>query len=231
MFERYKENSRKAISFAWYEASQTGSEHIETEHLLLGLLRTNEALAHRLLAPPENIESIRQQIYKRIPLREKISTSVDLPLSDECKRILAYGAEEAERRNTRYVEPEHLVFGLLREEKCLAARIMLERGVLLSLLKDEKAGPPVKSSSRPDDFRDLTAEAPNGSLGPLIGREHENGARPSDSRAAPGTTRSWWANPAWGKTRSSKVCRNGLPKVQPLRFWLIGRFWLLMQPR
>jgi ATP-dependent Clp protease ATP-binding subunit ClpC len=183
MFERYKENSRKAISFAWYEASQTGSEHIETEHLLLGLLRTNEALAHRLLAPPENIESIRQQIYKRIPLREKISTSVDLPLSDECKRILAYGAEEAERRNTRYVEPEHLVFGPLREEKCLAARIMLERGVLLSLLKDEKAGPPVKSSSRPDDFRDLTAEARNGSLGPLIGREHENGARPSDSLA------------------------------------------------
>ncbi len=173
MFERYTENSRKAIFFARYEACQTGSEHIETEHLLLGLLRTDEALALRLLKPPENVESIRQQIYKHIPVRKKISTSVDLPLSSECKRILAYGAEEAERRNTRHIEPEHLLFGLLREEKCLAARIMLEHGVLLSLLKNEKADRPVKSSSPPGDFRDLTAEARIGSLSPLIGREHE----------------------------------------------------------
>ncbi len=68
-------------------------------------------------------------------------------------------------------EPRHLLLGLLREEKCLGAKILLERGVLLALL--EQADAPKKSSPPPDDFRDLTAAARKGELGPLIGREHE----------------------------------------------------------
>ncbi len=90
MFERFTEAARKAIFFARYEASQAGSEHIESEHLLLGILRTDEPLALRLLKPPESIASIRKQIYEQIPLRKKVSTSADLPLSHESKRILAY---------------------------------------------------------------------------------------------------------------------------------------------
>jgi ATP-dependent Clp protease ATP-binding subunit ClpC len=171
MFERYTEAARKAIFFARYEASQTGSEHIETEHLLLGILQTDEALALRMLKPPENIASIRKQIYENIPHRKKISTSVDLPLSDECKRILAYGSEEAERRHDRHIEPRHLLMGLLREEKCLGAKILLERGVPRALL--EKTDAPPNPASPPDDFRDLTTAARNGELGPLIGRERE----------------------------------------------------------
>ena len=118
MFERYTEKARRVIFFARYEASQFGSPCIETEHLLLGLLREDKALANRFLRSSASVESIRKQIEAHTTLREKVSTSVDLPLSHECKRVLAYGAEEAERLNHKHIGTEHLLLGLLREEKC-----------------------------------------------------------------------------------------------------------------
>jgi ATP-dependent Clp protease ATP-binding subunit ClpC len=97
MFERYTEKARRVIFFARYEASQFGSPYIETEHLLLGLLREDKALTNRFLRSHASVESIRKQIEAHTTIREKVSTSVDLPLSNECKRVLAYAAEEAER--------------------------------------------------------------------------------------------------------------------------------------
>jgi ATP-dependent Clp protease ATP-binding subunit ClpC len=95
MFERYTEKARRVIFFARYEASQFGSPYIETEHLLLGLLREDKALTNRFLRSHASVESIRKQIEGHTTIREKVSTSVDLPLSNECKRVLAYAAEEA----------------------------------------------------------------------------------------------------------------------------------------
>jgi len=97
MFERYTEKARRVIFFARYEASQFGSPYIETEHLLLGLLREDKALTNRFLRSHASVESIRKQIEAHTTIREKVSTSVDLPLSNECKRVLAYAVEEAER--------------------------------------------------------------------------------------------------------------------------------------
>ena len=122
MFERYTEKARRVIFFARYEASQFGSPYIETEHLLLGLLREDKALANRFLRSHAAIESIRKQIEAHTTIREKVSTSVDLPLSHECKRVLAYGAEEAERLNHKHIGTEHLLLGLLREEKSFRGR-------------------------------------------------------------------------------------------------------------
>src|SRR5262249_40921284 len=97
MFERYTEKARRVIFFARYEASQFASPYIETEHLLLGLVREDKALALRFLRGAE-FESLRGQIEAKSPAGNKpISTSVDLPLSNECKRVLAYAAEEAVR--------------------------------------------------------------------------------------------------------------------------------------
>ena len=97
MFERYTEKARRVIFFARYEASQYGSPYIETEHLLLGLMREDKALANRFLRTHGSIESIRKEIESRITIRERISTSVEVPLSQESKRILNYATEEAER--------------------------------------------------------------------------------------------------------------------------------------
>jgi hypothetical protein len=137
MFERYTERARRVIFFARYEASQFGSTTIETEHLLLGLIREDKNLTNRFLRNHSSIESIRKEIEGRTTIREKVSTSIDLPLSNECKRILAYAAEEAERLNHRHIGTEHLLLGILREEKCVAAEILHERGLRLNAIREE----------------------------------------------------------------------------------------------
>ena len=182
MFERYTEKARRVIFFARYEASQFGSPCIETEHLLLGLLREDKALANRFLRSSASVESIRKQIEAHTTLREKVSTSVDLPLSHECKRVLAYAAEEAERLNHKHIGTEHLLLGLLREEKCFAADILHERGLRLTQVRDEiqRSSSEKVSSNRPKESsllsefsRDLTQAAMDGLLDPLIGRDTE----------------------------------------------------------
>jgi len=182
MFERYTEKARRVIFFARYEASQFGSPYIETEHLLLGLLREDKALTNRFLRSHASIESIRKQIEGRTPIREKVSTSVDLPLSQECKRVLAYAAEEAERLSHKHIGTEHLLLGLLREDKCFAAEILHERGLRLSALREEMSrvqneraasGRPKETSLLAEFSRDLTQAALENQLDPLIGRENE----------------------------------------------------------
>ena len=182
MFERYTEKARRVIFFARYEASQFGSPYIETEHLLLGLLREDKALANRFLRSQANIESIRKQIEAQTTVREKVSTSVDLPLSHECKRVLAFAAEEAERLSHKHIGTEHLLLGLLREEKCFAAEILHERGLRLTSVREEIARStserttttkPKESSLLSEFSRDLTQSAADGSLDPLIGRDYE----------------------------------------------------------
>ena len=137
MFERYTEKARRTIFFGRYEASQFGSPYIETEHLLLGLLREDKALANRFLRSHAAVESIRRQIERHTAPGEKVSTSVDLPLSHECKRVLAYGAEEAERLNHEYIGTAHLLLGLLREEKCFAAQLLREQGLTLDSVREQ----------------------------------------------------------------------------------------------
>src|ERR1700733_2140473 len=121
MFERYTEKARRTIFFARYEASLFGSPYIEPEYFLLGLLREDKALAHRFLRSQTTVESIRKQVEGHTTPGPKVSTSVDLPLSQECKRVLEYGAEEAGRLQHKYIDTEHLLLGLLREERSFAA--------------------------------------------------------------------------------------------------------------
>jgi ATP-dependent Clp protease ATP-binding subunit ClpC len=186
MFERYTEKARRVIFFARYEASQFGSPYIETEHLLLGLLREDKALTNRFLrSHASSVESIRKQIEGHTTIREKVSTSVDLPLSNECKRVLAYAAEEAERLSHKHIGTEHLLLGLLREEKCFAAEILHERGLRLSAIREElarstqekaptqRSGASRESSLLAEFSRDLTQAAMDSQLDPLIGREAE----------------------------------------------------------
>jgi len=183
MFEKYTVKARRVSFFARYEASQFGSPSIEAEHLLLGLLREDKALTHRFLRSDSSIESIREQIEAHTTIREKVSTAVDLPLSDAGKRVLSYAAEEAGRLSNKHIGSEHLLLGLLREEKSFAAQILVERGLQLSMIREElsqakpeRVANPHCSEESPllSEFgRDLTQEARDGQLDPLIGRENE----------------------------------------------------------
>src|SRR5262249_27005790 len=178
----YNEKAGRVIFLARYEASQYGSPYIEAEHLLLGLMREDKALASRFLRSNGAIESIRKEIEARITIRERISTSVEVPLSQECKRILNFAAEEAERLGHKHVGTEHLLLGILREEKCFGAEILTERGVRLSALREELArgsgekvavNRPKETSLLAEFSRDLTQAALEGQLDPLVGRDGE----------------------------------------------------------
>jgi len=165
MFERYTERARRVIFFARYEASQFGSVTIETEHLLLGLIREDKNLIDRLLGNP-SIDSIRKEIEARIPIHERVPTSVDLPLSHECRRILAYAAEEAERLKHRHIGTEHLLLGMLREEHSVAARVLQERGLYLNAIREElaRAPIPVEPAATMQDLRFMVASPSSPSL-------------------------------------------------------------------
>jgi ATP-dependent Clp protease ATP-binding subunit ClpC len=182
MFERYTEKARRVIFFARYEASQCGSPYIETEHLLMGLLREDKALTNRFLRSHISVESIRREIEAHTTLREKVSTSVDLRLSNESKRVLAYAAEEAERLGHKHIGTEHLLLGLLREEGCFAAELLNERNVKLDKVREELAHvthepevrrPAAEALPLAEISRDLTQAAIEGQLGPVLGRDLE----------------------------------------------------------
>src|SRR5229473_3113106 len=137
MFERYTEKARRSIFFARYEASQVGSPSIESEHLLLGILREGKTLTNSFLRSDASVESIRTQIEGHTPIREKVSTSVDLPLSVECKRILAHALEEADQLSHKFIGTGHLFLGVLREPDCAAAKLLNERGVFLGMAREK----------------------------------------------------------------------------------------------
>src|SRR5213595_1143099 len=181
MFERYTEKARRVIFFARYEASQFGAPAIEPEHLLLGLMREDKTLTGRFFPRAQiTIESIRREIEGRTLLRERIPTSVELPLAPETKRVLHYSHEESDRLQHRHIGTEHLLLGLLREERSMAAQILFERGLRLAAVRDEIARQSGADSRHRKDIphllefsRDLTEDAHNDRLDPLIGRDPE----------------------------------------------------------
>jgi ATP-dependent Clp protease ATP-binding subunit ClpC len=183
MFEKYTEKARRVIFFARYEANQFGSPYIETEHLLLGLIREDKNLTARFF-PRANatIQDIRKEIEGRTQVRERVSTSVDLPFSEESKRALNGAAEESERFGHKYIGVEHILLGLLQEDKSVAAGILREHGLRAAMIREEfSRGVSEKHAqnrsreplSLAEFSRDLTEAAGMGMLDPLIGRETE----------------------------------------------------------
>ena len=136
MFERYTEKARRTIFFARYEASQFGCLYIETEHLLLGLFREDKELANRFLGSHAKLEAMRRSIEQRTQTGRKVATSVDLPLSHESKRVLAYAAEESEGMHHEHIGTPHILLGLLREEKCFAAELLRKQGLTLESVRE-----------------------------------------------------------------------------------------------
>jgi hypothetical protein len=129
MFQRFTEKARRVIFFARYEAGNYGSHYIETEHLLLGLLREDHALLKWFPGEYNVGPKIRAEIEKRITRAERVSTSMEVPLTQECKTVLRLAEETSDRFGHRHVEPVQLLIGLLRIESLMAAQILIERGV------------------------------------------------------------------------------------------------------
>ncbi len=116
MFERYTEKARRTIFFARYEASMAGSPNIELPHFLLGLMRENKNLFAAIAAGgAQEATRVAEEVRAAVaPAGERIATSVDLPLSQECKSVLLQAGGIASDLAHKHVGPEHLLWGLLR---------------------------------------------------------------------------------------------------------------------
>jgi hypothetical protein len=138
MFERYTERARRVLFFARYEASQLGHLTIETEHLLLGLIRDGGGLTNRLFARAHlSVDALREETIRRAKRGEKFSTAVEIPFSADTKRALGFAAEESDRLLHNYIGTEHLLLGILREDKSVAASILMEKGMRLDTVRED----------------------------------------------------------------------------------------------
>src|SRR5919206_233793 len=102
--------------------------------------------------------------------------------TEKARRVIFFARYEASQFGSPYIETEHLLLGLLREEKSFAAEILHERGLRLSQVREEiaRSSSEKMSSNRPKESsllaefsRDLTQAAMDGLLDPLIGRDYE----------------------------------------------------------
>jgi ATP-dependent Clp protease ATP-binding subunit ClpC len=198
----FTERVRKVLAMAREEAARLHHEYVGTEHILLGLIREGEGVAATVLQNLSvELDDIQQKIEETVKKgKAGQTTGPDLPYTSRAKKVLELAMSEARELNHSYVGTEHLLLGLLREEKGIAAQVLTDAGVNLDAARAEtlrilgtempqggaqqqagaapaQAAPKGEKKSKTpalDHFcRDLTQLAAEGQLDPTIGRAKE----------------------------------------------------------
>ncbi|MGD8726456.1 MAG: Clp protease N-terminal domain-containing protein, partial [Gemmatimonadales bacterium] len=194
----FTDRVRKVLQMAREEAARLHHEYVGTEHILLGLIREGEGVAAAVLANLSvDLDDVQLKIEETVKKgKAPAPEGPDLPYTSRAKKVLELAMSEARELNHSYVGTEHLLLGLLREEKGIAAQVLGDAGVSLEQARAETlrllgsdmpsgtkgaaAAPGApraeKKSKTPalDHFcRDLTALAGEGQLDPTIGRVPE----------------------------------------------------------
>src|SRR6184192_413520 len=199
----FTDRVRKVLQMAREEAARLHHEYVGTEHILLGLIREGEGVAAAVLTNLNvDLEEIQQKIEETVKKgKAAAAAGPDLPYTSRAKKVLELAMSEARELNHSYVGTEHLLLGLLREEKGIAAQVLTDAGVNLEAARAETlrilgtempqggataqqgSGAPQtaqpkgeKKSKTPalDHFcRDLTQLAAESQLDPTIGRSKE----------------------------------------------------------
>ena len=196
----FTDRVRKVLAMAREEAIRLQHDYVGTEHILLGLIREGEGVAAAVLTNLSvDLEQVQERIEESVRRGKATIALGELPYTSRAKKVLEFAMAEARELNHSYVGTEHLLLGLLREEKGIAADVLNQLGVTLEearrqtlkLLGSEPNAPQAtagatagsssggksdKKSKTPalDHFcRDLTELARNDELDPTIGREEE----------------------------------------------------------
>ncbi|MBX9927524.1 MAG: ATP-dependent Clp protease ATP-binding subunit [Gemmatimonadaceae bacterium] len=135
----FTERVRKVLQMAREEAARLHHEYVGTEHILLGLIREGEGVAAAVLANlGVDLEEVQQKIEETVKKGKAAqSTGPDLPYTSRAKKVLELAMGEARELNHSYVGTEHLLLGLLREEKGIAAQVLADAGVNLEAARAE----------------------------------------------------------------------------------------------
>src|ERR687895_75680 len=191
LFERFTERARQVVVLAQDEARALKHNYIGTEHILLGLLREEEGLAARVLESLDiTVEEVRAQVARIVGQGDEVTTG-QIPFTPRAKKVLELALREALSLGHNYIGTEHILLGLVRENEGVAARILLDfdadaekiRNEIIRMLSGPGrrqqgggggSGEKSKSSKLLDQFgRNLTKQASEGKLDPVVGRQTE----------------------------------------------------------
>ncbi len=185
-FEKFSERARKVLTQAQEEAQRYNQSHIDTEHILLGLVREEEGVAAKVLASlGAGLTKVRSAVEFIIRSADKPSGG-EIGLTPRAKRVIELAIDEARHFGHNYIGTEHLLLGLLREEGGVAFTVLDSLGISLDRVRAEtnrvfSEGVPrsrlTRTTSRTPALDqlgiDLTAAASAGKLDPVIGRTKE----------------------------------------------------------
>ena len=195
MYYKFTAKAEKAIELAQEIASELGHNYIGTEHILYGLAEEGTGIASRVLeeqgVTPENIKD---EIVEIIGQSDPIEDPDSLGFTPRCKRVIENAYLYARRMNSDYIGTEHVLIGILHEGDSVATRILLDLNAdpqqiyneLVKVLSDEEEnsdGGNNQSSYKNGSYNstptlnqygtDLTKQAQEGKLDPVIGRKNE----------------------------------------------------------
>src|SRR5919202_775093 len=193
MFERFTDRARRVVVLAQEEARMLNHNYIGTEHILLGLIHEGEGVAAKALESLGiSLEAVRQQVEEIIGQGQAAPTG-HIPFTPRAKKVLELSLREALQLGHNYIGTEHILLGLIREGEGVAAQVLVKLGADLSRVRQqviqllsgyaggkEAGATGTTGESQPqgslvlDQFgRNLTQNAREGKLDPVIGREKE----------------------------------------------------------
>ena len=192
MFERFTEKARRVVVYAQEEARMLNQNYIGTEHLLLGLIREQDGIAAKALESLNiSLEDVHTQVEDLIGKGTFVPTG-HIPFTPRAKKVLELSLREALQLGHNYIGTEHILLGLIREGEGVAAQVLLNlgadlenvRSAVIQLLSghfgkpdepgEERRGGGSGGGAMLDEFgRNLTKQAREGKLDPVIGRANE----------------------------------------------------------
>lgn len=198
MFERFTDRARRVIVLAQEEARALQHNYIGTEHLLLGLIREGEGVAAKALeAKGVTLEDTRKQVEEMIG-KGNAAPNGHIPFTPHAKQVLELSLREALQLGHSYIGTEHILLGLIREGEGVGTQVLIKmdvdlgelRSTTIDMIRGNAGGTDDKGdlanaggvqdkhaqsgSAILDQFgRNLTAEAADGKLDPVIGRSAE----------------------------------------------------------
>ncbi len=134
----FTDRSRKVLQLAREEAARLHHEYIGTEHILLGLLREGGGVAAAALTNLNvDFKEIQRQIEEIVETGKAGSVVPELPYTSRAKKVLELAIGEASELGNSFVGTEHLLLGIYREEKGIAAQVLTHAGVSYELVRGE----------------------------------------------------------------------------------------------
>jgi hypothetical protein len=138
MYERFTDRARKVMQLANQEAQRFNHQYINTEHILLGLVKEGSGVAANVLKNlAVDLRKTRLEVEKIVPSGPAMIIVGKLPQTARAKKVIEYSIEEARSLSHNYVGTEHLLLGLLREGDGVAAQVLARLGLTTDRVRAE----------------------------------------------------------------------------------------------